>query len=646
MPSRHDGGAPASAYAARPWLKLYPDGVPADLPAPRQSAIGQFRATARRVGQRPAIHYFDRTVSFAELDRLSSALATALRDLGVGRGDRVALYLQNVPQFWITLLAAWKAGAIAVPLNPMFKESELEYHLNDSGASVLVSLESLYEEVARGALGRTGVRHVITTSELDFLAGLVEEPDDPCAAPVDAADPVGAHDAVDAADAALRLDAARQWGGAEAPSGRAAPSGSVPAGAGPKAAPRAPAGAGRLPPALAGSSKRAPSETLDLVELCRRLDGAPDPGAEPAPDDVALLTYTSGTTGSPKGAMNTHGNVAYNAEVYRTWMRLGPGDVVVGAAPLFHITGLIGHLAVAGLAGIPVILGYRFDAGEMLRLIERWRGTFMVAAITAYIALMNHPDFRRRDLASLRKAYSGGAPIPAAVVERFEAATGAYIHNIYGLTETTSPSHAVPYGVRAPVDPESGALSVGVPVPGAVVKVVDLDTGEELPPGEVGEILTSGPMVVAGYWQKPEETARALPGGWLHTGDVGRMDEHGWFYVIDRKKDMIIASGFKVWPREVEDVLYQHPAVREAAVIGVPDPYRGETVKAVVALKPDYPGEVTPEELIAFCRERMAAYKYPRQVEIVPELPKTLTGKILRRVLRQGEKREEPGSRG
>ncbi len=569
-------GGGAGIPPRRPWLGLCTAGVPADLPLPARPAVDQFRNTARRAGDRPAVYYFDRVLTFGELDRLSNALAAGLRDLGVEPGHRVALFLQNVPQFWIALLAAWKAGAIAVPLNPMFKEEELAYHLNDSGSTVLVSLESLYDGVARGVLGRTEVRHVITTSELDFLTP-----------------PTGAP------------------GAAGSGSG------------------------GGVPAVLAGSSRRRFGETWDLVEICRRLEGAADPGAEPRPEDVALLTYTSGTTGSPKGAMNTHGNVAFNAEVYRTWMGLGPGDVVVGAAPLFHITGLIGHLAAAGLAGVPVILGYRFDPGTMLELIERWRGTFMVAAITAYIALMNHPDFGRRDVSSLRKAYSGGAPIPAAVVERFEAATGTYIHNIYGLTETTSPSHAVPLGRRAPVDQESGALSVGAPVPSTVVKVVDLETGRDLPPGEVGELVTRGPMVVAGYWQKPEETAHAIRDGWLHTGDVGRMDAQGWFYVIDRKKDMIIASGFKVWPREVEDVLYRHPAVREAAVVGVPDPYRGETVKAVVSLKPEFEGRVTPEELIAFCRERMAAYKYPRQVEIVPELPKTLTGKILRRVLRE-----------
>jgi len=259
--------------------------------------------------------------------------------------------------------------------------------------------------------------------------------------------------------------------------------------------------------------------------------------------------------------------------------------------------------------------------------------TFTVGAITAFIALMNDPSWDGRDLSSLTKVYSGGAPIAPATIERFQREAGAYIHNIYGLTETTSPSHGVPMGAQAPVDPSSGALSVGVPIFNTVVQVVDED-GKEVPPGEYGEFVTSGPQVVAGYWNKPEETEHALPGRHLHTGDIGFMDEQGWFYVVDRKKDMIIASGYKVWPREVESVLYQHPAVREAAVVGIPDEYRGETVKAFVSLRP---GESASEsDLISFCKERMAAYKYPRSIEFVDELPKTVTGKILHRELRAG----------
>jgi long-chain acyl-CoA synthetase len=281
-----------------------------------------------------------------------------------------------------------------------------------------------------------------------------------------------------------------------------------------------------------------------------------------------------------------------------------------------------------------IVLGYRFDPVAMLDLIEQHRPTFTVGAITVFIALMNDPTCEGRDLSSLTKVYSGGAPIAPTIVERFQSEIGPYIHNIYGLTETTSPSHGVPMQKAAPVDPTSGALSVGVPIFNTVVRVVD-EEGKDVPPGEIGEFVTSGPQVVSGYWNKPDETAHAIPGGDLHTGDVGFMDEEGWYYVVDRKKDMINAAGYKVWPREVEDVLYQHSAVREAAVIGVPDDYRGETVKAFVSLRPDE--EVSEAELIAFCKERMAAYKYPRSIELVDELPKTVTGKILRRELREAE---------
>jgi long-chain acyl-CoA synthetase len=248
-----------------------------------------------------------------------------------------------------------------------------------------------------------------------------------------------------------------------------------------------------------------------------------------------------------------------------------------------------------------------------------------------FIALMNVPDVNKDALASLTKIYSGGAPIPPSTVKAFQSTFGHYIHNIYGLTETTSPSHGVPFGAEAPVDETSGALSVGVPVFNTVVRIVS-DDGEDLPAGEVGELVTTGPQVVLGYWNKPDESAAALPGGSLHTGDVGFMDEQGWFYIVDRKKDQINAGGYKVWPREVEDVLYEHQAVREAAVVGVPDEYRGETVKAFVSLRPGT--SATEEELIAFTKERMAAYKYPRQIEFLDEIPKTVTGKLLRRELR------------
>ncbi len=244
---------------------------------------------------------------------------------------------------------------------------------------------------------------------------------------------------------------------------------------------------------------------------------------------------------------------------------------------------------------------------------------------------MNAPNASKEALESLTKIWSGGAPIPPSTVKAFSAAFGQYIHNIYGLTETTSPSHGVPFDAEAPVDVASGALSVGVPIYNTVVRIVG-DDGQDLPVGEIGEIVTSGPQVIAGYWNKAEETAKAIPGGALHTGDVGYMDAAGWFYIVDRKKDQINVGGYKVWPREVEDALYAHAAVREAAVVGVPDEYRGETVKAFVSLRPGM--SANEAELMAFCKERMAAYKYPRQVEFLDEIPKTVTGKLLRRELR------------
>ena len=544
----------------RPWTRLYPDWVPDELPLPTESMADVLEATARAAGEAPAIHYFDATISYARLDDLAARFATLLASWGVGRGDRVALYLQNVPQYLIALHGTWKRGAIAVPLNPMFKDKELAYHLADSGARVLVALESLHDTVARVVPGST-VERVVTTSELDMLGG--------------------------------------------------------------------------EPPAavFAASRKAVPAGTVDLLDALDRTP--PDPAARlpVAPDDLASLGYTSGTTGQPKGAMSSHRNIAYNANVYRVWLQLDARDAILGVAPLFHITGMVAHIAVAAVARCPVVLGYRFDAAQTVALIERWRPTMTVASITVYLALMNHPSTTREALSSMTKAMSGGAPVAPAIAERFEREFGVYIHNVYGLTESNSPTHAVPLGARAPVDPTTGALSVGLPIPGCDVVLVDLeDPTKQVGPGEPGEIADRGPMMVSGYWNQPEATARAFQDGFFLTGDVATRTADGYFFVVDRKKDMINVSGYKVWPREVEDALYLHPAVREAAVIGVPDDYRGETVKAFVSLKPG--SAAAPDEIIAFCRSRIAAYKYPRQVEIVDEIPKTVTGKFLRRVLR------------
>ncbi|KAA9151848.1 long-chain fatty acid--CoA ligase [Amycolatopsis acidicola] len=541
-----------SSYDDKPWQPRYAPGLPGTSPD-YGDAVSMFRATVARNPDGDALRYFGRSITFRELDELTDAFAAGLAASGFAPGERVALYLQNVPQFVLAQLGTWKAGGIAVSVNPMYKERELGELLTDSGASVLVCLQSLYRDVA--AKVDSAVRLVLTTSELD-LRGRDDE---------------------------------------------------------------------RI---FAGIERADCPGTTDLLEFLGRHKGSRPSEVELEPSDVAFLTYTSGTTGPPKGAMTTHANVVFNAGTYRNWIGIGSEDVILGVAPLFHVTGLVGHIALGLLTGAPLVLMYRLDPAVTLETAESEGATFTVGSITVFTALMSVPDVR---LTSLTKIYSGGAPIPPETVRRFEERFGHYIHNIYGLTETTSPSHGVPFGTRAPVDPLSGALSVGVPVPGTIVRIVGED-GRELPVGEIGELVTEGPQVVPGYWNKPEETAKAMRGGAFHTGDVGYMDAEGWFYVVDRKKDQINAGGYKIWPREVEDVLYEHPAVREAAVVGVPDEYRGETVKAFVSLRD---GEsVTPEELIAFSRERLAAYKYPRAVEILAEIPKTASGKLLRRELR------------
>jgi long-chain acyl-CoA synthetase len=391
----------------------------------------------------------------------------------------------------------------------------------------------------------------------------------------------------------------------------------------------------KRPEQFKGAAKQSFAETRDLMELIQIYSDRKAAIVDPRPHDLAYLVYTSGTTGPAKGAMIRHSNVLHNAIVYQRACRLDRSDVVLGVAPLFHITGIVAHQAIAFRLGIPIVMFARFDVHETLRLIEKYRVTFTVAAITVYIAMLNHPQLGDFELSSFKKAYSGGAPVSPSTVKRFTDEMGLTIYNVYGLTESCSPATITPLGMEGPVDGHSGALSVGLVIPGHEAWIVDLDNPDiEMPIGEEGELVVSGPGITDGYWGKPEETGNAIKNGRFFTGDVAKMDEQGWCYIVDRKKDLINVSGYKVWPRDVEDVLYQHPAVKEAAVVGVPDDYRGETVKAFVALIDSDKNKVTPDELISFCKQKMAAFKYPRIVEIIDEVPKTPTGKFLRRQLR------------
>jgi long-chain acyl-CoA synthetase len=353
-----------------------------------------------------------------------------------------------------------------------------------------------------------------------------------------------------------------------------------------------------------------------------------------ADEDLALLQYTGGTTGISKGVMLSHANLISNTIQNMHWAyKCQTGtERILGALPIFHVFGLTVVMLQAVFRAGMIILVPRFETKQILETIATMRPTLFPGAPTMYVALINHPELGNYDLSSINACVSGSAPLPREVQEKFEAVTHGRLIEGYGLTEASPVTHANNiWGKRKP--------GIGIPIPDTDAKIVDPDTGEELPIGELGELTVKGPQVMKGYWNRPDETSKVLKDGWLYTGDMARMDEDGFFEIVDRKKDMIIAGGYNIYPREIEEVLFEHPAIKEAAAAGVPDKYRGETVKAFVVLKEG--ASVTAEELDAFCRERLAAYKVPRKYEFRDTLPKTLVGKVLRRQLLEEEQRRE-----
>ncbi|MGW0819249.1 class I adenylate-forming enzyme family protein [Streptomyces viridiviolaceus] len=518
-------------------------------------------AWAARVAMNPgatALRYFDGVMSAQEVDTASDALAAVFEARGTGRGDRVGVCLQNVPQYALVLLALWKLGATALGLNPMYRRQELRRIIDDAGAVGVVCADTDVQETLDTLAGST-VQWLISTSALDYQS---------------------------------RND----------------------------------------PRVFATTERPAPAPDGDLVTLIEEFAGSRPTPVRLSRDDVAFLTYTSGTTGPPKGAMNTHGNVLSVVGTCAAWTGVSDGDVVLAIAPLFHITGAVVNATISLLTNTTLVLAGRFHPEVALEAFAEHGVTFTIGSITAYNAIYELPKAEPRHFASVKTLYSGGAPIPPATVERFRERFGIYIHNAYGMTETTSAVIAVPPGRKAPVHLPSGTLSIGMPLPHLTARVVDLH-GNPLPSGDQGELELSGPQVVPGYWGKPEATEQTMSGGRLRTGDVAVIDEQGWVYLVDRLKDQINVSGYKVWPREVEDALYEHPSVHEAAVVGEPDDYRGETVVAYVSLKSGR--SLTQEELIAFSRDRLAAYKCPRQIHFIADLPKTQSGKIRRAELRK-----------
>jgi long-chain acyl-CoA synthetase len=551
------------------WLQHYDQGVPETLgPYPDRTLLDDLAEAAAERPEAPALLFKGHTVSQAELARRSDAFAAALAALGVAKGDRVALLMPNCPQFLICELGAWKAGAIVVPLNPIYTEQELQGALARTGAETIVVLTPFYHRI-KAVQPSTALTRVIATNVKEYLPPLLR---------------------VLFTLAKERKDGHRV----------------------------------RLQPG-----------DLWLRELLDQHAGAPRPAVAVGPDDPASILMSGGTTGTPKGVVGLHRHYTITGRQIGTWLQAGTtpwDDVLMAALPLFHSFANIGIQSVALRNHNPLALVPNpRDLDDLLATINKTRPAAFSGVPTLFSAIMRHPKVQagKVDFSSVKVCFSGAAPLLAETKRRFEELTGGRIVEGYSLTE------AMLACAVNPVEGPNKIGSVGMPLPDVEMRIVDPDSGERLSTGQVGEILIRAPQLMAGYWDDPEETAATLRTHdgqrWLHTGDLGYLDEDGYLFIVDRIKDLIKTHGLQVWPREIEEVLAAHPAVAEVGVAGVPDEAKGEVAKAWVVLAEGQRASV--EELRAFCRERLAPYKVPAAVEFRDELPKTMVGKVLRRAL-------------
>ncbi len=562
-------------HASKPWLRYYDEGVPASLDYPSIPLDRLLSDSAAKYPEHPAIIYgasvgtrvMDRSMSYRMLDDAVNRFAAKLQQLGLKRGDRVAIITPNCPQFVIAYYGTLRAGGIAAPCNFLYTATELEHLLNEAGAEIAVVLSPFYHRIHSIRTG-TLLRHVIVASVKEYFPPLLR----------------------------LLFTLARER----------------------------------------KEGHRVDLATKDDIWFQALLAGAakkPEP-VEVASEDTACLLFTGGTTGVPKGAQLTHRNLVSNAVAGLVWCHAREAqEVTIGALPLFHSYGMttVMNCSIAG-AGTMVLVPDPRDILHIMGSISKHQASLYPAVPTMYVAINTHSRVTEFDLSSVRICISGAAPLPKEVQDSFQELTGGTLVEGYGLTETSPVTHGNPLR-------RNKLGFIGIPWPDTDARIVDVETGEqEMDVGEIGELIIHGPQVMKGYWQRPTETANVLrehpdlgPGLWLHTGDIARMDEEGYFQIVDRKKDMIICGGFNVYPRDVEEVLFKHPAVQEAGVIGLPDKYRGETVKAFIVLKEGT--AASEQEIIDFCREHLARYKVPTAVEFRAGLPKSTVGKVLRREL-------------
>jgi long-chain acyl-CoA synthetase len=542
----------------KPWFRLWPKDVPKNLEYLKVPLHAILEKTAKKHPEKAAIAYLEEEITYAELNSLSNQFAGALRALGVKKGDRVAIFLPNIPQFVIAYYGILKAGAVLTAISPLHKERELEYQLTDSEAETIIALDSLYPIVEK-VWRKTKLKNGVVTRLEDYASKTATSP----------------------------------------------------------------SRVGQKP------------NVYSFQELLKKKGAEPPKVSVNPKEDLAALQYTGGTTGTAKGAMLTHLNLVSNAVAFAAWIK---GEVTketfLTALPLFHIYGMTTSMNVPVSLAAKMVLLPHFDPQMALESIQQHRVTVFCGVPTMYSILLTNPELGKFDLTSIRVCISGASPLPPQVQKKFMDITGGFLAEGYGLTEASPVTHC------NPVDKTLRTVrlgSIGLPLPDTDARIVDVETGEKtLGAGETGELAVKGPQVMRGYWKRPEETALVLRDAWLLTGDIARMDRDGYFYITDRKKDLIKYKDYSVYPREIEDVIYEHPAVKLCAVVGKSDLMVGEIPKAFIVLKDS--AKTTAEEIMAFVKEKIAPYKSVREVEFRKELPISSAGKVLRRVLQEEEK--------
>ncbi len=558
------------------WINYYDTGVKETIDLPSIPVCKLLTDACKAFPNKTATSFFGKTISYLALEAAANQFANALLKLNVKKGDKVAIMLPNIPQCVIAYYGVLKAGAVAVMTNPLYVERELFVQMDDCHAETIVTLDIFYPKI-EAIIGKTALKHIIATSVSDALPFFLSF--------------------------LYPIKAKKE-----------------------------------------GTFVKLPKKSyLYNMKSLMAAESESAPQVNVAAQDLALLQYTGGTTGTPKGVMLTHQNLIANTLQCRAWMPdLKKGEeVFLGVIPFFHVFGMSVCMNLAISLGATMVLLPRFATRDVLQTIEKTKTTIFTGVQAMYVAINNFPTVREYDLSSIRACLSGAGPLHIEVQRKFEELTGGKLVEGYGLSEASPVTHAnLINGNRHGLCGRKEG-SIGLPLPNTDARIVDIETGEkELPIGEVGELIVSGPQVMQGYWNKPKESQDVLKNGWLHTGDMARRDEEGFFFIVDRKKDMIKSCGENVYPREVEEVLYRHPKVLDAVVVGLPDRFSGEKIKAFIVLKE---GEAaTVDEILDFCKKDLSRFKVPKDISFRSSLPKTIIGKVLRRVLIDEEMEKGP----